>query len=321
MTPIRCRHLILTPDDERWGERMAFLTEAEPPDGLFVWRVGPRGARGPVGERGEQGEQGPPVDPEHTHDIADVTGLGATLESKADLVGGVVPLTQIPAFRFPLSVVESEAEMLALDGLEGDLVIRVDEGAFYVHNAGSSGTLADWDQIDLGIEVASVNGQTGTVVLTAADVGAVARSLVDAKGDLLVGTADDTAARVPVGADRAVLTARSGEAAGVAWEIPTVAVSTVTAAHTLTPIDAASVVRVNSSSPLAVTVPANSAVAFPVGSVVNVRRVGTGAVTIQAAGGVTVNSVDGLRAVRERFEEVSLHKVAADVWDLVGALA
>ena len=42
-------------------------------------------------------------------------------------------------------------------------------------------------------------------------------SIIDAKGDLLVGTAADTAARLGVGANGQVLTADSGEAGGVKW--------------------------------------------------------------------------------------------------------
>ena len=42
-------------------------------------------------------------------------------------------------------------------------------------------------------------------------------SIIDAKGDVIVGTAADTAARLAVGADGQVLTADSGEASGVKW--------------------------------------------------------------------------------------------------------
>ena len=53
--------------------------------------------------------------------------------------------------------------------------------------------------------------------LTAADTGAIPESLIDAKGDLIVGTAADTAARLGVGSDGQVLTADSAEAGGVKW--------------------------------------------------------------------------------------------------------
>lgn len=47
--------------------------------------------------------------------------------------------------------------------------------------------------------------------------GAIPDTLIDAKGDLIAGTADDTAARLAVGTDGYVLTADSGETTGLAW--------------------------------------------------------------------------------------------------------
>ena len=54
--------------------------------------------------------------------------------------------------------------------------------------------------------------------LAAAD--AIPETLIDAKGDLVVGTAADTAARLAVGADGQVLTADSTQTAGVKWGAP-----------------------------------------------------------------------------------------------------
>lgn len=56
--------------------------------------------------------------------------------------------------------------------------------------------------------------------LDAAALAAVAKALVDAKGDLLAGTAADTIARLAVGANDTVLTADSAEATGVKWSPP-----------------------------------------------------------------------------------------------------
>lgn len=50
--------------------------------------------------------------------------------------------------------------------------------------------------------------------------GKLALSLLDAKGDLYVASAADTAARLPVGADGQVLTADSGETLGMKWVTP-----------------------------------------------------------------------------------------------------
>lgn len=45
----------------------------------------------------------------------------------------------------------------------------------------------------------------------------IAPTVVDAKGDLIVGSANDTVTRVQVGADNTVLTADSSTASGVKW--------------------------------------------------------------------------------------------------------
>lgn len=48
----------------------------------------------------------------------------------------------------------------------------------------------------------------------------IAKSLVDAKGDLIAATADNTVARVAVGSNGKVLTADSTASAGVSWQTP-----------------------------------------------------------------------------------------------------
>jgi hypothetical protein len=67
----------------------------------------------------------------------------------------------------------------------------------------------------------AVSGPFSTRYATAAQGttadGAVQRSLVDAKGDLIAATADNTLARLPVGTNGHVLTADSAETAGVKW--------------------------------------------------------------------------------------------------------
>lgn len=45
----------------------------------------------------------------------------------------------------------------------------------------------------------------------------IAKSLVDAKGDIVTATADDTPARIAIGTNGQVLTADSAQATGVKW--------------------------------------------------------------------------------------------------------
>ena len=48
----------------------------------------------------------------------------------------------------------------------------------------------------------------------------IANSIIDAKGDLIVGSAADTASRLAVGTNNYILTAASGETTGLKWTLP-----------------------------------------------------------------------------------------------------
>jgi hypothetical protein len=92
----------------------------------------------------------------------------------------------------------------------------------------------------------------------------------------------------------------------------------VTANYTLALSDASKVVAMNSTSARTVTVPTNASVAFPIGTVVNVYRVNTGAVNVVGASGVTVRNAG---AIADLFGEVSLRKRGTDEWVLAGRTA
>jgi hypothetical protein len=65
----------------------------------------------------------------------------------------------------------------------------------------------------------SILAATPTAVKSAYDLasGAVAKSIVDAKGDLIAATAADTVSRLAVGANGTILTADSAEVTGMKW--------------------------------------------------------------------------------------------------------
>lgn len=54
---------------------------------------------------------------------------------------------------------------------------------------------------------------------------ALSPTILDAKGDLIVASADDTAVRLPVGTDGQVLMADSATASGLVWGTPTAGVT------------------------------------------------------------------------------------------------
>ena len=124
----------------------------------------------------------------HTHTISNVTGLQTAIDGKADastttsalalkadLVGGVVPTSQIPAFAISeyLGLVSSQAAMLALDGDRGDWCKRSDTMTAWILGSDDSTQLASWVEVSYpSSPVSSVNGQTGVIVLGFTDVGA-----------------------------------------------------------------------------------------------------------------------------------------------------
>ena len=103
------------------------------------------------------------------------TATQSALDLKADLVGGVVPNSQLPSLAITeyLGTVASEAALLALTGQRGDWAIRTDTGSTWVITTDGGSTITDWTELATPADaVSSVNGFTGTVVLGASDVGA-----------------------------------------------------------------------------------------------------------------------------------------------------
>lgn len=88
--------------------------------------------------------------------------------------------------------------------------------------------------------------------------------------------------------------------------------------YTLVAGDKNKLVTLNNSSAIALTVPANSSVAYAVGSQINIQQIGTGQVTVAGASGVTVNGT-GLK-LRSRWSAATLIKTATDTWTIVGDL-
>ena len=63
-----------------------------------------------------------------------------------------------------------ETAQLALSDGEGDLIVRSDESKTYIKNAGSAGTMADYDELQLPLHVQTVNSQSGVVILNPDDL-------------------------------------------------------------------------------------------------------------------------------------------------------
>ena len=105
--------------------------------------------------------------------IGTSSGNVPLLDSNGKLADSVIPAVAIT----DTYVIDTEEEMLALSAQKGDIAIRSDLNKSYVLQTTPASTLANWKELLTPTDtVLSVNGQTGTVELTASDVKALPSS-------------------------------------------------------------------------------------------------------------------------------------------------
>jgi hypothetical protein len=140
-----------------------------------------------------------------------------------------------------------------------------------------------------------------------------------------IGDGQVTAAKVAADvATQAELDALSAAGTGLNVRITAleqVAVNARTAAYTLVLTDSGKAVQVTTAGAVAVTVPPNSSVAFPVGSVIEIDQMGAGTVSIAPGSGVTLRSRGNLLSLAGQYAVASIRKIATDEWLLAGDLA
>ena len=123
--------------------------------------------------------------------------------------------------------------------------------------------------------------------------------------------------------DEFTVDGRTWKWSGTVWEFvgvgSTLSIVEKTASYTLVLSDKDKLIEMNSSSANSLTVPLNSAQAFPVGSQINILQTGTGQTTVAATSGVTINATPGLK-LRARWSSATLIKRAENVWVLAGDL-
>lgn len=95
---------------------------------------------------------------------------------------------------------------------------------------------------------------------------------------------------------------------------------TYTASHVLVLANAARAVEMNVAGANTLTVPPNSSVAFPIGTVLEVHQLGAGQTTITPGSGVTLRSHGGALKTAAQYAVASLRKRATDEWVVAGDL-
>lgn len=180
---------------------------------------------------------------------------------------------------------------------------------------------------DARTPTAHTHAQTDVTSLTTDLADKISKTIVDAKGDIIVATASDTVSRLAVGATNGhVLTVDSAEATGLKWAAAsggssqslTLNQQTGTT-YTLQASDLNKLVEVSNTGAITVTVPANI---LAVGDQIHIMQTNTGQITVAAGANVSaVNSALGLK-LRARWSSATLIKrvtsTNADQWVLVG---
>lgn len=90
--------------------------------------------------------------------------------------------------------------------------------------------------------------------------------------------------------------------------------------YTLAVADQGTVIETTAATAVTITVPANSAAAFPVGVILEICQAGAGQVTLTPAAGVTLRNPASL-STRAQWSELLLRKRATDEWVVGGDLA
>jgi len=94
--------------------------------------------------------------------------------------------------------------------------------------------------------------------------------------------------------------------------------------YTLALTDRDKLVTLSNASPITLTVPLNSSVAFATGAIINVQQIGAGQVTIQGDTGVTLTSTGATATTpktRAQYSAISLVKTGTDSWTAIGDIA
>ena len=235
------------------------------------------------------------------------------------------------------------------------------------YHYGQDGALSPGQTPTAGIAYYLKEIESDIADLVTADATVVSKTVIDAKGDLIVGSADNLVDNLTVGSDGHILTADTNATLGVKWAAPTAAstatpgvvqlsdstseissikaatptavktvadsksplnftISTKTADYPLVLSDAYTIIEMNlTSTANTVTIPLNSADAFPVGSQIVIIQTGTGATTVVVSAGVTLNCTPQVSSnaarLRAQYSSCTLIKRATDTWIAIGDLS
>ena len=84
--------------------------------------------------------------------------------------------------------------------------------------------------------------------------------------------------------------------------------------------DDGKLITADNASPIALTIPPNSSVAYGIGTQINIAQLGAGTVTITAGAGVTLNSAGAKLKTDAQYAVATCVKTDTNTWFVVGNL-
>jgi hypothetical protein len=131
--------------------------------------------------------------------------------------------------RFGLYRWSSGADAFTRTHMDTSHSVIESKGAIYVQGVFSARPSAGVEgRFFFATDTSAMYYDTGSAWASVQTTASIASSLIDAKGDLIVGASDNTPAKLTVGTNGYVLTANSGATNGVEWAVaatPTEAIS------------------------------------------------------------------------------------------------
>ncbi len=323
---------------------------------LYVWNgsswysvgqiVGPQGPAGPTGSQGLQGATGPtgaastvpgptgPTGPQGLQGLQGTTGVTGPTGPASTVAGPTGPQG--------IQGVKGDTGATGAQGLKGDTGETGATGAvgtepsvdYYITNDGSGGYLVNGVLNGL---INFIKGKKYKIVVNAAGhpfwiqtvYGAYSLANVYSTGITNAGTANGSIiVELPQNAPDSlyyVCEYHSSMKGSIAVSTENVSSpKTVSgSSYTLEITDLAkTIVTTATSGEVAITVPPQSSVNFPLGTTLQILQEGVGRVVITPGSGVTVNNVGGILALKNRYRYsfINLYKYAENSWIVIGDL-